>query len=196
MAHISAGLEYGLHCLLFLVDPRRDVPPASARDLADCRRVGRVRCQALHQLQRPIWSSPRRGLAAVFGSPARLDSIGVLDVVTAIDGRAAVRAPRGPRPVRAVRGSRPRGDARRLLDTRNHAGRRRECARCWRRTLSPTSPHALDVEAPRDFGEAVAKWLSAQRPAGCRKIIAELAGGERLRATVAVVSSHNAGKAR
>ena len=39
MAHISTGLEYGLHCLLFLVDPRRDVPPASARDLAELQGV-------------------------------------------------------------------------------------------------------------------------------------------------------------
>ena len=37
MSHISAAVEYALHCLLYLVDLPEEVPPPSARDLADLR---------------------------------------------------------------------------------------------------------------------------------------------------------------
>ena len=42
MAHITTGVEYGLHCLLYLVDPRGSAdaaPQASVRDLADLQGV-------------------------------------------------------------------------------------------------------------------------------------------------------------
>src|SRR5476649_1034002 len=35
MSHISTGVEYALHCLLFLADLPADAPEASAKDLAE-----------------------------------------------------------------------------------------------------------------------------------------------------------------
>ena len=125
MAHISAGLEYGLHCLLFLVDPRRDVPPASARDLAELQGVSvEYVAKLFTKLQKADLVVATEGVGGGFRLAREAGSISVLDVVTAIDGEeAAVRLPRDPRPVRAVRRQAARmGDARRLLDTRNHAG--------------------------------------------------------------------------
>ena len=125
MAHISAGLEYGLHCLLFLVDPRRDVPPASARDLAELQGVSvEYVAKLFTKLQKADLVVATEGVGGGFRLARAADSISVLDVVTAIDGEeAAVRLPRDPRPVRAVRRQAARmGDARRLLDTRHHAG--------------------------------------------------------------------------
>ncbi len=39
MSHISAGVEYGLHCLLYLTEPAPGVPEASVRDLAELQGV-------------------------------------------------------------------------------------------------------------------------------------------------------------
>jgi Rrf2 family protein len=39
MSHISTGVEYGLHCLIYLTEPAPGVPEASVRDLAELQGV-------------------------------------------------------------------------------------------------------------------------------------------------------------
>jgi Rrf2 family protein len=76
MSLYSAGVEYGIHCLLYLVDERGDTRESSVRDLAELQGV------------------PQEYLAKVFTKLARAKLVvategvrgTVLDIVNAIDG--------------------------------------------------------------------------------------------------------------
>ena len=121
MAHISAGLEYGLHCLLFLVDPRRDLPPASARDLAGLQGVSvEYVAKLFTKLQKAGRVIATEGFAAS-GSHVRLARSAFWTWSPPSMGRSrcstAARSAAGARSEQA-----PMGNARRLLDTRHHAG--------------------------------------------------------------------------
>ena len=144
MAHISTGLEYGLHCLLFW-STRARMPPANGRDLAELQGVSVENVAKLFtKLQKARLVVATEGVRGGFRLARPADSISVLDVVTAIHGEEpAVRLPRDPQPVPLFAASRPHGRrAASARDTKSCWRRRRECARRWRRTPSPTSPHA------------------------------------------------------
>jgi DNA-binding IscR family transcriptional regulator len=73
MSLYSAGVEYGIHCLLFLVDERGDSRESSVRDLAELQGV------------------PQEYLAKVFTKLARAG------LVAATEGYRVVSAWRGRR---------------------------------------------------------------------------------------------------
>lgn len=85
MAHIGSGVEYGLHCLLWLVGPNRE--PASSRDLADLQGVSAsFVAKIFAKLQKAGIVTASEGLRGGYrlGRPA--EHITVLDVVDAIEG--------------------------------------------------------------------------------------------------------------
>ena len=88
MTHISAAVEYALHCLLYLVDFPDGAPSPSARDLAELRAlpvkyVGAVMTKTNKAGITVATQGVRGGIR--LARPA--DEITFLDVVVAVDGR-------------------------------------------------------------------------------------------------------------
>ncbi|MDE1179801.1 Rrf2 family transcriptional regulator [Paraburkholderia sp.] len=87
MSHISSGVEYGLHCLLYLTEPSDGAPEASVRDLAELQGVPADYVAKLftklHKAGLVIATEGAKGGVAL-ARPA--SEISVLDVVIAIDG--------------------------------------------------------------------------------------------------------------
>jgi Rrf2 family protein len=90
MAHITAGVEYGLHCLLYLVNPRESLDEAhhaSVRDLADLQGVPvEYVAKLFTKLQKAGLVVAAEGARGGFRLARPAGSISVLDVVFAIDG--------------------------------------------------------------------------------------------------------------
>jgi len=87
MSHFGSGVEYGLHCLLYLVDAAAEQPP-SARDLAEFQGVSPSYVAKLFtQLEKAGLVLSAEGVRGGYrlARPAR--EITVLDVVDAIEGR-------------------------------------------------------------------------------------------------------------
>lgn len=88
MSHISAGVEYALHCLLFIADPKGDVAEASVRDLSELQGVPfdyvAKLFTKLHKARLIIATEGAKGGIRLAKSA---HEITVLDVVDAIDGR-------------------------------------------------------------------------------------------------------------
>lgn len=85
MAHLGSGVEYGLHCLLFLVgaSPR----PASSRDLADLQGVSpSFLAKIFPKLEKAGIVAATEGLRGGYRLARPADEITVLDVVNAIEG--------------------------------------------------------------------------------------------------------------
>jgi Rrf2 family protein len=86
MAFISTGVEYGLHCLLFLANPPPDAPPA-VRDLADLQGVpAEYLAKIFTKLARAGLVAASEGARGGFALARPAEDISFLDVVNAIDG--------------------------------------------------------------------------------------------------------------
>ncbi len=86
MSHFGSGVEYGLHCMLYLVDAPAQRPP-SARDLAEFQGVSPTYVAKLFtQLEKAGLVVSAEGVRGGFrlARPAR--EITLLDVVDAIEG--------------------------------------------------------------------------------------------------------------
>ncbi|MDR5754168.1 MULTISPECIES: Rrf2 family transcriptional regulator [unclassified Caballeronia] len=87
MSHISTGVEYALHCMLYLTEPPHGVRDASVRDLAELQGVPvdyvAKLFTKLHKAGLVIATEGAKGGFALARPPAQ---ISVLDVVDAIDG--------------------------------------------------------------------------------------------------------------
>lgn len=91
MAHVSAGVEYALHCLLFLVDAEELGQPASARDLAALQKVpAEFVAKLFTKLQKAGIVVAREGISGGFALARPATDITALDVVEAVDGRKAL----------------------------------------------------------------------------------------------------------
>jgi Rrf2 family protein len=87
MAHITTGVEYGLHCLLYLADPQGADRPASARDLADLQGIPvEYVAKLFTKLQHAGLLTASEGKGGGFRLARAAEDISVLDVITAIDG--------------------------------------------------------------------------------------------------------------
>lgn len=88
MSHISAGVEYALHCLLFIAHPQGSVTEASVRDLSELQGVPfdyvAKLFTKLHKAKLIIATEGAKGGIRLAKPP---QEITVLDVVDAIDGR-------------------------------------------------------------------------------------------------------------
>ena len=87
MAHITTGVEYGLHCLLYLADPLDQHRTASTRDLADLQGVPvEYVAKLFTKLQKAGLVVAAEGARGGFRLAREPRSISALDVVVAIDG--------------------------------------------------------------------------------------------------------------
>lgn len=91
MAHISSGVEYGIHCLLFLVDRSGEGRDASVRDLAELQGVPvDFLAKIFTKLARAGLVAATEGVKGGFSLARAAGAISVLDVVRAIDGDKAL----------------------------------------------------------------------------------------------------------
>ena len=87
MSHFGSGVEYGLHCLLYLVDAPAERPP-SARDLAEFQGVSPSYVAKLFtQLEKAGLVVSAEGVRGGYRLARPAQDITVLDVVDAIEGR-------------------------------------------------------------------------------------------------------------
>lgn len=87
MAHISTGVEYALHCLLFLIAPDAGPRTASARDLAELQGIpAEYTAKLFTKLEKAGLVVAAEGLRGGFRLARRPADIRVSDVVAAIDG--------------------------------------------------------------------------------------------------------------
>ncbi|MGX5218104.1 RrF2 family transcriptional regulator [Pseudomonas sp. S9] len=88
MSFYSAGVEYGIHCLLFLVDEQGNPREASVRDLAELQGVPQeYLAKVFTKLAKAGLVASTEGVKGGFKLARPADEINVLDIVTAIDGR-------------------------------------------------------------------------------------------------------------
>ncbi|WP_037537616.1 RrF2 family transcriptional regulator [Sphingomonas sp. PR090111-T3T-6A] len=88
MTHITTGVEYALHCLLFLVDTDEEQPLASARDLAELQGVpADFVAKLFTKLQKAGIVAATEGVRGGFRLARAPERISVLDIVEAIDGQ-------------------------------------------------------------------------------------------------------------
>lgn len=166
MAHITTGVEYGLHCLLYLaLDPGRT---ASARDLADLQGVPvQYVAKLFTKLQKAGLVVASEGARGGFRLAREPRSISTLDVVVAIDGKKPLFECREIRGGCAIFGRKPPAWATRgvcaihavMLEA--EARMREALAAC---SLSDLAAR-FTAKAPRDFGQEIAAWFGTRSPA-------------------------------
>ena len=87
MAHISAQVEYGLHCLLYLTDNDKTGAP-STRDLAEFQGISPSYVAKLFtRLEKAGLVCAQEGVRGGFVLAKPASKISVLDVVEALDGK-------------------------------------------------------------------------------------------------------------
>ena len=87
MSYMSAGVEYGLHCLLYLVREGESSGEAGVRDLAELQGVpGEFLAKLFTKLAKAGLVSATEGIKGGFRLARSADQITVHDVVVAIDG--------------------------------------------------------------------------------------------------------------
>ncbi|MBB5191470.1 Rrf2 family protein [Silvimonas terrae] len=166
MALYSAGVEYGIHCLLFLVDEHGQSREASVRDLAELQGV------PLEYLAKVFTKLARAGLVAAtegvrggFRLARAPEQISVLDIVAAIDGPKAIFDCREVRercaifdetaPAWAVKG--PCAIHKVMLDAQQHM----EAALARQNILDLA--RQVGQKAPAQFATQVNRWLGERR---------------------------------
>ena len=85
MAHITSSVEYGIHCLLWLVDPASGQP--SSRDLAELQGISpSFVAKIFPKLEKAGIVKAAEGIRGGYRLARAPDAITVLDVVDAIEG--------------------------------------------------------------------------------------------------------------
>jgi Rrf2 family protein len=172
MAHITTGVEYGLHCLLYLVHPLDQGRTASVRDLADLQGVSvEYVAKLFTKLQKAGLVVASEGARGGFRLAREPRSISALDVVVAIDGKKQLFECREIRGRCAIFGRKPPAWATHGVCS-IHAIMLEADARMREMLASHTLADLaarVDSKAPPDFSEAVAKWLSGRAPARLRE---------------------------
>ena len=171
MAHITTGVEYGLHCLLYLVDPPDGAHAPSARELADLQGVPvEYVAKLFTKLQKAGLVVASEGVRGGFRLARKPASIRVLDVVTAIDGDKTLFECREIRGRCAVFDGRPPQWA-----TRGVCSIHAVLVEAEARMRVVLAAHTLaDIarsvaaKAPADFGNRISKWLVNGAPASRR----------------------------
>jgi Rrf2 family protein len=162
MAHITTGVEYALHCLVYLVEPLGEERVASVRDLADLQGIPvEYVAKLFTKLQKAGLVTASEGARGGFKLAKPAKSIAVLDVVVAIDGEKPLFECREIRAKCAVFDGKPATWATRgvcvihaiMLDAE---ARMRKALSS--RTLSDIVGQ-LDAKAPAAYRQKVADWL-------------------------------------
>jgi Rrf2 family protein len=85
MSHFGSGVEYGLHCLLYLVDPPEGTQPSS-RDLAEFQGISPSYVAKLFtRLEKSGLVVSAEGIGGGYRLARPADDVSVLDVVDAIE---------------------------------------------------------------------------------------------------------------
>ena len=167
MAHITVGVEYGLHCLLYLVDPLDEVRPASVRDLADLQGVPVDYVAKLFtKLQKAGLVVASEGARGGFRLARPAKSITVLDVIVAIDGEKPLFECRDIRGRCAIFAGKPSTWATRGVCS-IHAIMLEADTRMRKVLASHTlADVAMNVasKAPASYSQKLAKWLEDRSP--------------------------------
>lgn len=91
MSLYSAGVEYGIHCLIFLVGNGGETREASVRDLAELQGVPLdYLAKIFTKLAKAKLVVATEGVRGGFKLARPADEISLLDIVNAIDGRKAI----------------------------------------------------------------------------------------------------------
>src|SRR5882724_10853812 len=89
MAHFGSDVEYGLHCLLWLVEPT--LQPTSSRDLAELQGVSpSFIAKIFPRLEKAGIVVAAEGIRGGYCLARPSDKISVLDVVDAIQGKKSL----------------------------------------------------------------------------------------------------------
>ena len=171
MAYITTGVEYGLHCLLYLIGPCDEAHPVSARDLADLQGVPiEYVAKLFTKLRKAGLVLAVEGAQGGFQLARKPKLISVLDVIVAIDGEKAIFECREIRGRCAVFGGRPPAWATRGVCS-IHAimmeaeARMREVLAAH--TLADIAASVAAKASPNFSGE-IAKWLANKVPGSRR----------------------------
>lgn len=167
MAYITAGVEYGLHCLVYLVEPLGEERAASVRDLADLQGIpAEYVAKLFTKLQKAGLVSASEGARGGFKLAKPAKSISVLDVIVAIDGEKPLFECREIRAKCAVFDGKPGTWATRgvcvihaiMLDAE---ARMRKALSS--RTLNDVVGH-LRSKAPAAYRQKIVDWLDLRAP--------------------------------
>lgn len=91
MSFYSAGVEYGIHCLIFLVGDRGESREASVRDLAELQGVPvDYLAKIFTKLAKSALVVATEGVRGGFKLARPADEISLLDIVNAIDGQKKI----------------------------------------------------------------------------------------------------------
>jgi Rrf2 family protein len=169
--HISTGVEYGLHCLLYLTEPAPGVPEASVRDLAELQGVpAEYLAKLFTKLHKAGLVIATEGAKGGFALARPAQQISVLDVVLAIDGDKPLFECREVRERCAVF-----GDTAPTWATSGVCAIHSVMQQAEKRMREALASQTLEdlagrmaAKAPRTFGPAVVKWLDS-RAAGRRR---------------------------
>jgi len=163
MSYMSAGVEYGLHCLLYLTQPDDTTGEASVRDLAELQGVpGEFLAKLFTKLAKAGLVTATEGSKGGFRLARPADQITVHDVVVAIDGDKSLFNCREIRgrcvlfgdevPSWAMEGT---CSIHAVMLAAEQAMR----AELKRHTLS-TLAHRVGEKVPAVYGEQIIQWLS------------------------------------
>jgi len=169
LSHISVGVEYGLHCLLYLAGPPHGVDGASVRDLADLQGLPVDYVAKLFtKLRRAGLTVATEGRRGGFRLARPAGEISVLDVVQAIDGAKPLFECRDVRKQCVLFGGpAPRWAADGVCSI--HAVML-DAERKMREALASQTlamlAQRVEAKAPSDFGASVVHWMESRRAAG------------------------------
>lgn len=165
MALYSAGVEYGIHCLLFLTDEKGDSRGASVRTLAELQGVPpELLAKVFTRLAKANLVVATEGVRGGFKLARPANEISVLDIVRAIDGDKAIFECREVRGRCAIFDDSPPDWAMRgtcsIHAVMLTAQKRMEEALAQQTVLDLA--RGVGRKAPPAFGEAVVRWLDAR----------------------------------
>jgi Rrf2 family protein len=160
--YISNAVEYGLHCLLYLVSPTGKPVDASTRELAELQGLSfEYLAKIFTKLHRAGIVAGTEGTGGGFSLARAPEKISVLDVVVAIDGKKSLFDCRGVRTNCAVFGkTAPRWASQGLCSI--HAvmleAEASMQAVLAAHSLADLSTH-LTAKAPASFAIDISNWL-------------------------------------
>lgn len=163
MAYIGSGVEYGLHCLLWLVGSNRE--PASSRDLAELQGVSlSFVAKIFSKLEKAGIVASSEGLRGGYLLARPADQITVLDVVDAIEGEKHLFDCQQIRGRCAVFGDKPPAWSTNGVCGIHAVMLRAE--RMMREELGRTTvidlARSADRKAPAEFSATIQQWLAGR----------------------------------
>ncbi len=187
MAHLSSKVEYGLHCLLWLVDSNEE--PASSRDLAELQGISpSFVAKIFPKLEKARLVVASGGVRGGYRLARPADRISVLDVVDAIEGLKPLFDCQEIRGRCAVFGDKaPAWSTNGVCAIHAVMLRAEQSMRAeLRRTSLQDIAQTVGRKSPADFGFQVRGWLSGRAGARTDVRVAALTG-----ATAAAAAPNN-----